>query len=399
VDFSIGSVPGMPARALPVRERARHFDRPSIRGRLLSDAFDVFPNGVLIVSDTTRILTWNPALAEIVGDKIESATSCCEIFGCREPDGLLADRCLTDCALAHDGRREEVIVIPGTSAPVVVAATPVAHGNRRTVVFEVRPAPAAPVAPALPRFGGTVHIRTLGETVVETEAGELRGDWLDQRPGRLLKFLVAHRYDPVHADTIAEGLWPRARPDTTATVRHVVHVLREKLEPGRGRYERSAFILARHGGYVLNRDRVTVDADEFERQSRAGLIAIAANERDRALQQLEHAITLYRDDFLREERFDDWAVMERERLREIAVKSLKVLVAMTVDRDEATRYLERLADLERLDVDIHTQLIAAWLRQGRRGRAIRHYRALQSRLMRELGERLTIDLAELARSA
>jgi DNA-binding SARP family transcriptional activator len=53
--------------------------------------------------------------------------------------------------------------------------------------------------------------------------------------------------------------------------------------------------------------------------------------------------------------------------------------------------------MEPLDVDIHRELIVAWLRQGRRGRAIRHYRALQSRLMRELGERVSFDMAELTR--
>jgi DNA-binding SARP family transcriptional activator len=54
--------------------------------------------------------------------------------------------------------------------------------------------------------------------------------------------------------------------------------------------------------------------------------------------------------------------------------------------------------MEPLDVDIHEQLISTWLQLGRRSRAIRHYRALQSRLMRELGERVTFDLAEMVRT-
>jgi DNA-binding SARP family transcriptional activator len=382
-----------------VRERARNTDRPSIRGRLLSDVFDVFPHGILVVSDTGRVLTWNPALADLVGDRIHSATTCCEIFGCREPDGPLAGRCLTECAVARGGQLEPIVCdIPGRPGAFVAEATPFRHGDRRTVVFEVRPATSAPAATAQPQSVNAIHIRTLGETVVEAQTGELRGDWLDQRAGRLLKFLVAHRYDVVHADTIAEDLWPRARPDTTATVRHFVHTLREKLEPERGRYERSEFILARHGGYALNPERVTIDADEFEREAKAGLIALAANERESAVQQLKSAVALYRGDFLPDERFDDWAIVERERLRELAIRPLRVLATLTIDVAEATGYLERLADMEPLDVDIHRELIAAWLRQGRRGRAVRHYRALQSRLMRELGERLTFDLSELARS-
>jgi DNA-binding SARP family transcriptional activator len=223
----------------------------------------------------------------------------------------------------------------------------------------------------------------------------MRADWLEHRTGRLLKLLIAHRYTPMHADAIAEALWPRASADTTSTVRHFVHTLREKLEPSRGRYQRSVYVLARSGGYMLNPDRVTVDADEFEREAKAGLIALATNETGVATERLRNAVSLYRGDFLAEERFDDWAIMERERLRDLATKPLRALADLASDPEEAAAYLERLADMEPLDVEIHRDLIGAWLRLGRRGRAIRHYRALQSRLMRELGERVTFDLAEL----
>jgi LuxR family maltose regulon positive regulatory protein len=266
-------------------------------------------------------------------------------------------------------------------------------------MFELRPANAlAPERSARWRRDA-ICVRTLGETVLETAAGEVRGDWLDHRTGRLLKFLVAHRYTPVHADEIAEALWPRARADTTNTVRHFVHALREKLEPNRGRYERSEFVLARNGGYVLNPDRVVIDADEFENEAKSGLIAFHAHEPKAAVGHLQRSVALYRGDFLIDERFEDWAMQERERLRELATKPLRILAELANDPEVAAEYLQRLAEMEPLDVDIHRDLIALWLRVGRRGRAIRHYRALQSRLMRELGERVSFDLTELAHSA
>jgi DNA-binding SARP family transcriptional activator len=400
VEFSIGSVPARPARALPVRDRTRHAQRAAVRGRLLSDVFDVLPAGIVIASEEGRVVTSNPAVKGLLGDAVESATSCCELFGCRRPGTALADACITELATSSGPPLGELVVEPPArpGQPVVVSATRFGRGGTGSVLFEVRTATGPSTRASVVPQQEAIRIRTLGETVVETAAGELRGDWLDQRPGRLLKFLVAHRYTPMHADAIAEALWPRARADTTNTVRHFVHALREKLEPERRRYQRSAFVLARNGGYVLNPERVTVDADEFEREAKAGISAHANDNHAEAVEHLQRALDLYEGDFLIDERFEDWAIPERERLRDLATKPLRILADLTDDPELAAGYLERLAEMEPLDVEIHRELISLWLQQGRRGRALRHYRALQSRLMRELGERVAFDLTELARS-
>jgi DNA-binding SARP family transcriptional activator len=350
---------------------------------------------VLVVSGDGRVLTWNPAFAELAGAELETAKTCCEVFGCRRPGGPLAETCLTDVAVGRSARLDNLAIELPNGCAVALSATPFNQGPLRTVVFEARPARSAALTVVSAAPADLIHIRTLGETAVETPAGELSGDWLEHRTGRLLKLLITHRYTPMHADAIAEALWPRASADTTSTVRHFVHTLREKLEPNRGRYQRSVYVLARNGGYMLNPDRVTVDADEFEREAKAGLVALATNDTGVAIERLRNAVSLYRGDFLAEERFDDWAIMERERLRDLATKPLRALADLTSDPEQAAAYLERLADMEPLDVEIHRDLIGAWLRQGRRGRAIRHYRTLQSRLMRELGERVTFDLSEL----
>jgi two-component SAPR family response regulator len=366
-------------------------------GRLLSDVFDVFPAGIVVASADGRVLTWNPAAAALLGEEIEAGVACCQVFGCGPPGTSVAHGCLTELAATRGARPLEFIVEPparpGTRVAVMVS--PLNGSSGGAMLFEVRVATASAEHVGVRPTPDTIRIRSLGESVVETAAGEIRADWLDQRAGRLLKFLVAHRYTPVHADAIAEALWPRARTDTTTTVRHFVHALRDKLEPGRGRYGSSLFVLARNGGYLLNPERVSVDADDFERDARAGMIGLAAHDDD-ALERLRTALRVYRGDFLADERFEDWAIIERERLRDIATQTLRALATETDDDAEAAVYLERLADMEPLDVDVNRDLIRVWLRQGRRGRAIRHYRTLQSRLIREFGERVNFDLSELA---
>jgi DNA-binding SARP family transcriptional activator len=402
LEFSVGSIPRRTVRPLPVRRRVHASERPVIRSRLLAEVFDVCPAGILVVSAAGKLVTWNPAVVDLLGDFTERATTCCEVFGCRSPGTGLAGICLTEQALARSkGPIHETVVEPPANpgARVAIRSTAFTDATGPTVVFELQEARTHEVVDVGESAAEpTLRIRTLGETIVETPSGEIRDGWLDQRAGRLLKFLVVYRYMPMHADAIAEALWPRARTDTTNTVRHFVHALREKLEPARTRYQQSAFVLARNGGYVLNRERVTVDADEFEAEAKGGLIAHAANDKREAAALLGHAVELYGGDFLPDERFEDWAIAERERLRDLASRALRQLADRTDDPAVAAGYLERLADMEPLDVDIHRDLIGTWLRQGRRGRAMRHYRALQSRLMRELGEPVSFDLGQLART-
>src|SRR4051794_15713849 len=170
MEFSIGSIPGRPARPLPIRQAARHPARPTSRGRLLSDVFDVFQAGVLVVSGTGRVLTWNPAFAELAGTEIESAKTCCEVFGCRRPGGRLAEICLTDVAVARSGRLDDLVVELPNGCAVALSATPFNQGPLRTVVFEARPARSAPRPVANGQPTAVIHIRTLGETAVETPA-------------------------------------------------------------------------------------------------------------------------------------------------------------------------------------------------------------------------------------
>jgi DNA-binding SARP family transcriptional activator len=243
-----------------------------------------------------------------------------------------------------------------------------------------------------------LRIFTLGCTRVETPADELAGAWLEQRPGQLLKLLACERHRVVPTEGIAETLWPNPRTATPNTVRHFVHTLRERLEPGRPKHGRASLVVARRGGYVLDRERVWIDADEFELSVRRGLDARAGRRTAEAVACLEHARSLYRGDFLADEPYAEWAFGERERLRTLLDELLRALSELYVDDlDAATACLERLAELEPFDGEIQRQLLTLWVRQGRLSRAARHYHAFEQRLIREFGEAPDFALPELAR--
>jgi DNA-binding SARP family transcriptional activator len=245
--------------------------------------------------------------------------------------------------------------------------------------------------------GQELRLRLLGPTLVETPDGPVAGDWLDQRPGQVLKYLAAERSRVVSVDELAESVWPRAENRTLSTVRYFVHELRDLLEPGRSPRGGSSFILTRGGGYTLDADRVWTDADAFERGVRTGLAAANAGD-PRALDILEDAVDLYRGDFLADVPYAVWAFNERERLMELAVTALRTLAGLRLARGDlqgAVPYVTRVASMQPLDLDAQREAIALSLRRGRRSEALRRYTALRARMMREFGEGPGFDLTEL----
>jgi DNA-binding SARP family transcriptional activator len=222
------------------------------------------------------------------------------------------------------------------------------------------------------------------------------GEWLDQRAGQLLRYLACERRRVAPADAIAEAIWPQAGAAAANSVRHFVHVLRARLEPGRPRGAQSSYVVCRRGGYALEAGRVWIDADEFAAEARRGATAHAAGDVRDAERRLLRAAQLYQGDFLADEPYAEWALAEREYLRATASDVLRALADIRGEGAEAATCLERLAEMEPFDTDVQRRLIAAWLREGRRSRAARHYETFRRRLMREFGERPGFELAELA---
>ncbi|MDQ1741265.1 MAG: Bacterial transcriptional activator domain, partial [Pseudonocardiales bacterium] len=59
--------------------------------------------------------------------------------------------------------------------------------------------------------------------------------------------------------------------------------------------------------------------------------------------------------------------------------------------------LQRLAELEPLDVEAQRQLLTLLLRRGRRSEAARRYEVVRRRFRRAFGEEPSFQLAELTR--
>ncbi len=242
-------------------------------------AFRRFPYSLIVVDGDGRVVAHNlegERLIEAMGLTGVDLT-CCMLLGCRSSDSVLADACLTELARSRGSALPEVRVDVPTAdgiGAMWVAAAPLLDQDASHVVLQMRPGVARDRRRRTdPHWmkGPRLRIRALGATTVESAEGSIGGEWLDQRTGQLLKYLIAERHRAVHIDEIGESIWPGADFAIAGSVRYYIHALRRKLEPQRGRREPSVFIVSSAGSYQLNLDSVEVDADKFEAHLNAGL--------------------------------------------------------------------------------------------------------------------------------
>jgi DNA-binding SARP family transcriptional activator len=202
----------------------------------------------------------------------------------------------------------------------------------------------------------------------------------------VLKYLAAERGRAVPLEELLEVFWPTAGRAGASSVRQAVHTLRDHLEPGRTRGLPFAFVVARHGGYALAADRVRVDADEFEAHARAGLRTLGPGSSERAVAALEAAAAAYGGDFLADE-------------RDLAAQVLRALAEhkrAAGDFDGAAAHLQRLADLEPLDLVVQRELIGSMLQRGRHSEAFRRFELVRRRYKRAFGEEPGFSLGDVA---
>jgi DNA-binding SARP family transcriptional activator len=358
-------------------------------------AFDALPAAALVLGADSTLIACNPAARVVLGPLARIGTRCCQFLGCRPPGEGLGAGCVSE--LTRDGNsalaERQILLYDG--APAWLSAAPAGATGEVVVMLNRLAGPARLAREELPP---RLQVRALGRTRLETDAAPLAGEWLGHRPGQLLKYLVCERGRVVTLEELLEVFWPNAGRAGATSVRQAIHTLRDRLEPERPKGKASGYVIARTGGYELTPGRVWIDADDFEAHARAGLEALHRGAAERADASLTAAAAVYGGDFLADEPYAEWALAERERLRDLAAQVLRGLAGLKLeagDQESAGEHLQRLAELEPLDLEAQRDLIALMLSRGRHSEALRRYELVRRRYKRTFGSEPGFTLSEL----
>jgi len=192
----------------------------------------------------------------------------------------------------------------------------------------------------------------------------------------LLAYLAISRGRAHSRDDIANLLWStRGDEQARGSLRRTLSDLRKSLG-------NADCLIADGDALSLGPAGIAVDVAAFERLARSGTLAA-----------LTEADALYEGELLAgfglpEQPFEEWLRAERERLRDLALRTLARLLAHHEESSASDRAIEtaqRLLSIDPVSETTHRVLMSIYLRQGRRSEAMRQYERCRDLLRETLG--------------
>lgn len=247
-----------------------------------------------------------------------------------------------------------------------------------------------------------LEISALGGLTIKQD-GAIQTELTSQKAQAMLIYLICTGR-PHSREALADLLWPDSpAAQALSNIRKLLTRLRPYL---------ADYLLITRQTVAFDRSQpYWLDVAELERH-----LAWVAQSTSRNLnltrpviQQLEKAVALYQGDFLKgfslrdSEGFEEWVLVEQERLRRMATKTLELLVVYYLETGDYAAGIEQAARLLKLDPlheEAHRYMMTLLAYSGQRSAAMAHYKTYQRYLVNELDiapEAETTDLYERIR--
>jgi DNA-binding SARP family transcriptional activator len=224
--------------------------------------------------------------------------------------------------------------------------------------------PATTIIPVAVHLLGPFSLR-IGDLTVKLPAS---------RALSVFKYLLLHHRTHTRREVLMDVFWPDMEPETARNNLNVaIHSLRKAL--------RTAIFLPvivfEDGAYGLESNlQVWLDVEEFERCVKSGQRFESRDQLTDAVAEYETAISIYQGDFLEQNPYEEWTVLDRERLRIAYLEVLEHLSQIYFSQERFAACIticQLLLARDRCREDTHCLLMRCYSRQGQAHLALRQY--------------------------
>jgi len=236
-----------------------------------------------------------------------------------------------------------------------------------------------------------LNVRTLGAFGVWRGEVEIRDrDWRSVKARQLLQLLLVERGRMIPRDRIMDMLWPGLEADAAANnLRVTLSRLTKAIEPTRPEGAPTYYVMQQGDTYGFNvGSDHQYDTATFSTAVDQGRNALMKDERPEAITHFRRAIGLYGGTFLPDCLYEDWSVVERERLSLLFTEaSLKLGSLLLEDGHphEAIGLSWRVLEYDQAQEEAYQLLMRAYGGLGERSTALRLYARCVQALEQELG--------------
>jgi transposase-like protein/DNA-binding SARP family transcriptional activator len=205
----------------------------------------------------------------------------------------------------------------------------------------------------------------------------------------ILKYLLAHPTSPVSQDHLMGWLWPESNLRKARwSLNSAIRTLR-KLLSSCPPLARANHVLLEEGCYRLSPIiRVETDVDEFDALYEQGCRLEKESRMAEVAAEYQKAVELYRGDYLGEDLYEDWTMLERARLVNTYMDLLCRLAVHYMgvgQHQESIRACYKVLEKDRCHEDSYRLLMQCYARLGLRARALQQYRLCEKILKQEYG--------------
>jgi len=229
-------------------------------------------------------------------------------------------------------------------------------------------------------------------------------DWKSSKGKAIFKYLLVHRGVSIAKEVLMDLFWPDSTPDAARNNLNVaIYGLRQTLRQTRPDL---SHILFQDDHYLLKPGlQIWVDVEAFMEHFGMAQNLEKRGELTLAIHEYRTAEALYQGEFLADDRYEEWPILQRQQLEADYFSLLDRLSRYYLDQedyDACATVCKKMLAVDPCREEAHCHLMRYYSQQNQRYLALRQYHLCIEALANELDvgpSQATIDLYEQIRRA